>query len=199
LSGDNEIQLILASGSARRKELLRQAGFSFTVIVPSVEESPLPGESPERCAQRLARTKADAVAERVPPGRCVLAADTIVVLKGEPLGKPRDRSDAVTMLLRLAGCTHRVITGFAASRRGPRGKEECGGFEESRVRMRDVSREEAEGYAATGEPLDKAGAYAVQGLGGQFVEAVEGSRSNVIGLPLERVVPLLERLGIHPT
>jgi septum formation protein len=195
LAGDNEKRIILASGSPRRKELLHEAGFSFSVVVPSVDEEPLPGETPEACARRLAETKARSVAMSAPTGVCVLAADTVVVLEEEILGKPHDEDEAVEMLLRLSGRVHRVITGFAVARRGAAGLEEVAGTEESVVRVAPMSRDEARTYVATGEPLDKAGAYALQGLGGEFAELVEGSRSNVIGLPLERVIPLLERAG----
>ncbi len=198
MPGDNTTRLILASGSPRRTDLLRLAGFSFSVVVPTVEENALPGERPEACARRLAENKAEEVARSAPADHCVLAADTLVVVGEEVLGKPRDFDDAVEMLLRLAGRTHRVLTGFALHRRDGESWEKLGGLEESRVRIAAVSREQARAYAATGEPLDKAGAYALQGLAGRFVEAVEGSRSNVIGLPLERVVPMLARLGVRP-
>jgi septum formation protein len=195
---DNATRLILASGSPRRTDLLRLAGFSFSVVVPTVEEDPCPGETPEACARRPAEAKAEAVARSAPVDHCVLAADTLVIVEGEVLGKPRDADDAVEMLLRLAGRTHRVLTGFALVRVRGKRREKLGGVEESRVRMVAVSRDEACAYVATGEPMDKAGAYALQGLAGRFVEAVEGSRSNVIGLPLERVVPMLARLGVRP-
>jgi septum formation protein len=198
LPGDNTTRLILASGSPRRTDLLRLAGFSFSVVVPTVDEAPRPGESPEASARRLAEAKAEAVARSAPADHCVLAADTLVVVGEAVLGKPRDSDNAVEMLLRLAGRTHRVLTGFALLRREGEEWEKLGGLEESRVRMATVSRDEARTYAATGEPLDKAGAYALQGLAGRFVEAVEGSRSNVIGLPLERVVPMLARFGVRP-
>jgi septum formation protein len=195
---DSAARLILASGSPRREELLRLAGFTFSVVVPTVQEDPRPGEAPEVRARRLADAKAEAILRAVRPDPCVLGADTLVVVDEEVLGKPRDVDDAVRMLLQLANRTHRVLTGFALMQHGKDGITKLGGVEESRVRMIPFSREAARAYAETGEPLDKAGAYAVQGLGGQFVEAVEGSRSNVIGLPLERVVPLLAELGVHP-
>lgn len=188
-------RLVLASSSPRRHDLLRSEGFEFLVAEPNVDESAPEGELPERTAARLALTKARSVAERVDPGSCVLAADTIVVVDDAVLGKPRDSEEAVEMLLRLADRTHRVITGYVAMLDGsPRES----GVAVSRVRMRPVSSEEARAYAATGEPLDKAGAYAVQGVGGRFVEHIDGSRSNVIGLPLEAVIPALRRLGVKP-
>ncbi len=188
-------KLVLASGSPRRKDLLREAGFAFSIEVPTIDETEHDGETPEAYTERVARAKASAVASGLPDGLCVLGADTVVVLDGETLTKPVDEGDAATMLLRLAGREHRVLTGFALLL----GAAEFCGIEESRVRMRHVDPEEARSYAATGEPLDKAGAYALQGEGGRFVESVQGSRSNVIGLPLERIHPLLGRLGVHPS
>ncbi len=189
-------RLVLASSSQRRRDLLRSEGFEFLVAEPNVDESAPEGELPERTTARLALTKARSVVERVDPGSCVLAADTIVVVGDTVLGKPRDEEEAIEMLLRLADRTHRVITGYVAMLDA---SPEESGVEVSRVRMRAVSSEEARAYAATGEPLDKAGAYAVQGVGGRFVEHIDGSRSNVIGLPLEAVVPALRRLGVDPT
>jgi septum formation protein len=189
-------KLVLASGSPRRKDLLREAGFEFSIVVPTVDEKPREGETPRVYAERVARAKADAVAPRVPAGHCVLGADTVVVIDEEPLGKPRGEEEAVTMLMRLSGRAHRVLTGFALVRVGDAG---FSGVEQSVVRMRPLEREEALAYVATREPLDKAGAYALQGGGGRFVESVEGSRTNVIGLPIERIVPLLARLGVQPS
>jgi septum formation protein len=199
LAGDNGSELVLASGSLRRQDLLREAGISFRVVVPSVDETLHPGEKPEESAQRLATLKARTVARTLPPKRCVLAADTLVVVGHQVLGKPRDTTEAAHMLLTLAGRTHRVLTAFAVLRSGTDPTEVSLGFEESQVRMRSVSEDEAHAYAETGEPLDKAGAYALQGIGARFVESVEGSRSNVIGLPLERVLPLLASEGIVAT
>jgi septum formation protein len=189
--------LVLASTSPRRRELLTRAGFRFEIAAPDVDESALAGESAESLAQRLALAKARAVARRAPREACVLAADTVVVIDGELLGKPRDPAEAVEMLLRLAGRTHRVLTGFALV--VPALAREESGVEESFVRMHAVDRATAEGYAATGEPLDKAGAYAAQGEGGRFVAEIRGSRANVIGLPLEALEPRLAALGIAPS
>ncbi len=187
--------LILASTSPRRQQLLRDAGVEFTLAAPAVAEQANPSEAPEAQAQRLALAKARAVAERSEAERCVLAADTLVVIGEEVLGKPGSEEEASEMLLRLANRTHRVLTGFALLVTGTAIQEV--GVEQSRVRMRAITREEARAYAAGGEPMDKAGAYAVQGDGGRFVESIEGSRSNVIGLPLEVVLPRLARLGVH--
>jgi septum formation protein len=189
--------LVLASTSPRRRELLAQAGFRFEIAAPEVDESALAGESPESLARRLALAKARAVAPRAPRGACVLGADTVVVIDGILLGKPRDRAEAVEMLLRLAGRTHRVLTGFALVVAELERAET--GVEESLVRMHAVDRATAEGYAATGEPLDKAGAYAAQGEGGRFVAEIRGSRANVIGLPLEALAPRLAALGVAPS
>jgi len=190
--GDLPRPLILASASPRRRELLQEAGFSFTVRPPDIDESAQPGESVADCARRLAREKALRVRETSPTDCCVLAADTIVVLDDRALGKPRDAEEAQTMLRSLAGRAHRVLTGWALATP----EELIDGVVESRVEMRAISAEEARAYADSGEPLDKAGAYAIQGDGGRFVTRLEGSRSNVIGLPLEVVVPLLEQSGV---
>ncbi|MFI5315874.1 MAG: Maf family protein [Myxococcota bacterium] len=188
--------LVLASTSPRRHALLRDAGFDFSIAAPDVDESALPGESPESLAVRLARAKARAVLPRVDPGACVLAADTVVEIDGALLGKPSDEAEAVEMLLQLAGRTHRVLTGFALAVRAL-GIEEVG-VVESAVRMHAVDRSTAARYAASGEPLDKAGGYAAQGDGGRFVAEIVGSRANVIGLPLEELVPRLAKLEVVP-
>lgn len=174
------------------------AGFSFSVAVPSVQEETLPGETAEACTLRLARAKAGAVRLEGRGSRCVLGADTVVALDGILLGKPSGPEEAIEMLLRLAGRCHRVVTGFAILAQGHDGLTILDGTEESRVQMGTLSHAQATRYVATGEPLDKAGSYALQGRGGELVEKVEGSRSNVIGLPLERVLPLLEQVGVRP-
>jgi septum formation protein len=188
--------LILASGSPRRRDLLAQAGVPFEVRVPDVDETPAPGERPDELAERLARTKAGAVRSDPAPGRWILAADTVVAIGDRVLGKPRDPADARAMLASLAGQRHRVYTGWAL--RCADGGELISGVVESRVQIRALTPEQIAEYVATGEPLDKAGAYAAQGTGGHFVEAIEGSRSNVIGLPMETVLPLLRERGVAP-
>jgi septum formation protein len=170
------------------------AGFDFEVVAPAVDESPLSDEDPGEMVVRLATIKAKSVASARGPSACILACDTTVVLDGAMLGKPDSRQHAVLMLMQLAGTTHQVITGYAL--RPHRRDEMVTGTVTSQVTMRDVSAAEAAAYAATGEPLDKAGAYALQGEGARFVSRVDGSRSNVIGLPLETLVPLLERHGV---
>jgi len=146
---------------------------------------------------RMAAEKAEAVVAGQAEGTVVLALDTTVVLDGTVLGKPGDKADATSMLLSLSGRTHTVLTAYCLAISGTDISES--GIDAARVRLRPVSPGEAEAYAATGEPLDKAGAYALQGRGGEFVTGVEGLRSTVIGLPLEQVVDLLTRHGIMPT
>jgi septum formation protein len=181
--------LVLASSSPRRALLLGSAGYMFTQTAPNVDEAPHSGESPEDAVLRLARAKALSPDE---PAAFSLGADTAVVIDGETLGKPADREDAVDMILRLAGRTHVVVTGWALAHHGDIVED---GFEATLITMRDITRQEAEAYADSGEPLDKAGAYALQGEGKRFITGIAGPRSNVIGLPLRAVVPALERAG----
>ncbi len=164
-------------------------GVHFTVRPVDLDETPLPGEEPRPYVLRLAREKAAARAE---PGELVLAADTIVVLDNEILGKPRDPEDARRMLRRLSGREHVALTGVALEEPGKGGAADLA---ETRVRMAPLTGEEIAWYVDTGEPMDKAGSYAVQGLGSLFVEAVEGNHSNVVGLPLPAVYRLFARLG----
>ena len=194
--GEMPRPFVLASASPRRRQLLEEAGLSFSIEVPDVEERGVPGELPEQLAPRLAADKAHAVARRVPPRAVILAADTLVVLGTDVLGKPQDREEARAMLLRLSGKAHRVLTGYAVLRPEDGALET--GVEESLVHIRGVSPQEAARYAAGGEPMDKAGGYAAQGEGGRFVESIDGLRSNVIGLPVEVVLPLLARFGVSP-
>ena len=186
-------KLILASSSPRRQLLLRAAGFDFDVESPDVDETVIEGEDPDRMVVRLARKKA--LAGATTPDVVVLGADTTVVLDGRILGKPEGEAEAADMLLLIAGRTHVVITGWALAQ-GARIVED--GFETTLVAMRSVDPAEAAAYAASGEPLDKAGAYALQGDGGRFVSSIGGSRSNVVGLPLKPVVGALRRAGIEP-
>jgi len=188
--------LVLGSISPRRRDLLTAAGFAFEIAEPAVDERGIPGESAEVQARRLALEKARAVAARFPSEACVLAADTLVVVDAEVLGKPRDADEAVEMLLRIQSRSHRVLTGFALVVRAL-GVEDHG-VVASEVRMHPVDRETARAYARSGEPLDKAGAYAAQGEGGRFVAEIRGSRTNVIGLPMETIVARLARLGVEP-
>ena len=182
------LDLVLASGSPRRRELLEGLGVRFQVRPVDLDESPLPGEPPRDYVLRLAVEKAGA---RVEPGELVLAADTTVVVDGEILGKPLDDGDARRMLRLLAGREHSVLTGIALQ--GASGK--AAEVDETLVRFAPLSEAEIDWYVATGEPRDKAGAYAIQGLASLFVEAVEGSWSNVVGLPIPRTYRLFARLG----
>lgn len=188
--------LVLASSSPRRRDLLLSAGLDFQVIAPNVEEEPRLGETPGELVLRLAAEKAESVARRLDPERrrVVLGSDTVVVLGEQVLGKPRDPEDAVRLLRSILGRTHRVLTGVAVVV-SPSGVSRSVHVE-SRVRMRAADEAEVRRYVASGEPLDKAGAYALQGEGRRFVERVEGSRSNVIGLPLEETLSLLREAGV---
>jgi septum formation protein len=183
--------LILASASPRRRDLLDSAGIAFEVIPADIPEERRRNERPLEFASRLAAEKARTVADRVgpEPARRVLGADTIVILDDSILGKPRDPRDAREMLARLTGHSHEVVTAIALIRSDTLETEVRAVT--SRVRMRAASPEELRDYVATGESLDKAGAYALQGAGRRFVEHVEGSESNVIGLPLEETLELL--------
>lgn len=195
--GTAKSPLILASGSPRRRLLLSLAGYEFNVIAPDIPEVRMSGESAEDFVVRMAEEKAAAVATAAPPGTCVLGFDTSVVLDEKIYGKPEDESQAAEMLLSLAGRTHTVYTGFCLMVAGSEERES--GIDAARVTMRPISAAEAASYAASGEPLDKAGAYALQGEGKSFVSGVDGLRSTVIGLPLEYVVDLLTRRGLMPT
>ncbi len=180
--------LVLASASPRRRELLGSLGLGFSIDPGEAEEPrPEPGEAPADYALRAARAKALPVAAAHPEA-VILAADTIVVLDQDILGKPRDAADACAMLARLSGRIHQVVTGCCLVR--PQGGEKCFAVS-SDVTMRRSHQAELAAYAATGEPLDKAGAYAIQGLGGFLVRRVEGSYTNVVGLPLSRVLEVL--------
>ena len=184
------MHLILASASPRRAELLRAAGFDFDVMPVEVNEQFGAGERPEDAVTRLAIEKASLVATHHTEA-VVLAADTTVVINREALAKPADERDAARMLRLLSGRTHEVLTGICLSHRGRRLIH----VEPSRVRMARLSDEEIAWYVSTGEPMDKAGAYAVQGLASRFIEGIEGSYSNVVGLPIYSVYGLLKELG----
>jgi len=186
--------LILASASPRRRELLGSLDVPFEVDPAEADETLPDGMEPREAAALLARRKAHEVALRRPED-WVLGADTIVVLGQEIMGKPADEADAVRMLRALSGREHLVITGVCLLNRD-RGIERCDAVE-TKVRFRELSEAEITGYVQTGEPMDKAGAYAIQGGAAGFVEAVEGSYSNVVGLPLERVGELLREEGLR--
>jgi septum formation protein len=191
--------LILASASPRRRELLAQAGYHFAVQPSSVPESRRSGEEAIRFATRLAREKADEVFARLEPSSAhapvahapvmVLGADTVVVCDGEVMGKPADAADATRMLLQLSGRTHHVITGVAVV--WGLGAAEVAA-ELTQVTMRTLSPQEISDYVAGGEPMDKAGAYAIQGYAGRWIPRISGCYFNVVGLPLALVSSLLE-------
>ena len=187
----SKMRLILASASPRRADLLREAGYAFDVQPADVDETALANEPPAAYVGRVARLKARTVAAGH-PGRVVLAADTTVVVGGEMLAKPADDDDAKAMLARLSGRTHEVLTGIVVSRDG----RESSDVVTSRVRFRELTASEIDWYVASGEPRDKAGAYGVQGLAARFVESVEGSYSNVVGLPVESAQRLLAAEGV---
>ncbi len=195
---DGDARLILASASPRRSEMLRNLGVAFDARPVDVDETPEDGEDPERYVLRLAAAKARAAARAEPAGgartnEVVLAADTIVVADGRLLGKPRDERDARGMLELLSARQHEVLTGVAVAAAGRQLQRAA---ERTWVRFARMSPEEIAWYVATGEPLDKAGAYAVQGLGALFVEAVSGNYSNVVGLPLPLAYRLLRAAGV---
>jgi len=200
--------LVLASGSPRRSEILGEAGIPFEVIVSGVDELTRPGERPEDLALRLASEKCLDVATRLPadPPRPVLGADTIVVsVDNEVLGKPNNEAHAARLLAKIVGTTHRVMTGVAVAwtdgrslrtpDSDPSGTLTCLGT--SLVTMRSATSEELVEYVAVGESLDKAGGYALQGEGARFFLGVEGSRTNVIGLPIDETRELLEQAGLQ--
>jgi len=191
---DESVHLILASGSPRRKELLSAIGVRFLVRPSSVEEMARDGETPAEQVCRLASEKAREVAALF-PDLWVLGADTIVVIDGRILGKPGDEDEARGMLALLAARTHVVFTGYALIHlRFP--ERERVRYSRSEVKIRELSPAEIAGYVATGEPMDKAGSYAIQGVGSGIVESVVGSYTNVVGLPLCEVARDLEELGI---
>ncbi|WP_456431558.1 Maf family protein [Thermosulfuriphilus sp.] len=188
----NLAPLILASASPRRRELLARLGLSFEVWPARVSEEKRPLESPQDYVCRLSLAKAQAVAQ-IWPKAFVLAADTAVTIRGDILGKPQDREDARRMLQLLSGKEHRVFTGYTIL--GPRGQKRQGVIGTSVV-FKDLSPREIEAYLQTQEPWDKAGAYAIQGMAAYMIRLVQGSVSNVIGLPLTEVIEDLLALGV---
>jgi septum formation protein len=187
-----ESRLILASQSPRRYELLKQVGLDFEVVPSKVMEDFVQGESPREHVIRLAEAKARDVAGRY-PDRWVVAADTVVYIDGSILGKPKSREEAEEMLRRLSGQEHRVLTGFFVFRlEGGKSDKEA---VQTTVRMKSLTSAEMEWYVKTGEPFDKAGGYAIQGIGSYMIQSIEGSYTNVVGLPLCEVIQTLTRLG----
>ena len=188
----NAQSLVLASASPRRRELLGGLRVGFHVYPVDTDETRLPGEAPAELALRLARAKARAARQALGGDRPVLAADTVVALDGQVFGKPADPAEAASMLAALSARAHRVFTAVSLVAAGH--AEDA--LSESTVRFRPISASEIEAYVATGEPMDKAGGYAVQGLGGIFVERIEGSYSGVVGLPVFETAALLARAGM---
>lgn len=184
-------RLHLASSSPRRNEILAALGLEFSSTGVDLDERQLQGETPEAMVLRLAAAKA--AAAEVDAATLVLGADTAVVLGGQVFGKPRDGGEAVAMLTDLSGCTHRVLTGVAL--RTPEGVQTA--LSATEVQFREIRPDEARAYWQSGEPCDKAGAYAIQGLGGAFVAAISGSYSGVVGLPVFETVELLQQAGVE--
>ncbi len=183
--------LVLASASPRRQELLRNAGIRFEVQPAHIAEDALPGEAAKDCAERLAREKALAVS-RQRSHDCVLGADTIVVVDGEVLGKPADAADAARMLRLLSGRDHQVITGVCLMVGG----QASIASETTLVSMSEITDQEIADYVSTGEPMDKAGAYAIQGIASRWIPRIEGDYSNVVGLPVALVFRMLREQEI---
>jgi nucleoside triphosphate pyrophosphatase len=184
------MRLVLASLSPRRADLLRAAGLKFEIFPVSLDERLDAGETPEEYVARLAESKARA-ALGAAPDAVILGADTTVVLHGQVLGKPADAADATRMLRELSGQVHEVLTGVCLMM----ADRSLVHVETTRVRVARLTEAEISWYVASGEPLDKAGAYAVQGLASRFIEEIDGSYANVVGLPVESVYTLLKELG----
>lgn len=188
-------RVVLASASPRRAELLRQVGIPFLIDPSGVSEVGEPDWSPGQLAQELALRKAADVALRHPEADLVLGADTVVVRDTEALGKPLDAAEATRMLMRLSGREHQVITGWAIVT--PRGGSPLASHSVSRVFFDDLDMKTIERYVASGEPMDKAGAYAIQGMAGCFVRAIEGEYANIVGLPIAAIGRALRQFGWH--
>ena len=187
------MDIILASKSPRRRELLEQMGVrDFRIITPDIDEHMDRDLPPAELVRQISEEKARAVAAQVGPDAVVIAADTVVALDGAVLGKPADELDAFKMLSTLSGCRHQVYTGLTVLR----GEEQYTVSEETTVTFRELSAEEIDRYVATGEPMDKAGAYGIQGYGALLVEGIQGDYYNVMGLPVCRLGLLLRRLGV---
>jgi septum formation protein len=188
-------QIVLASASPRRRELLTQIGLKFQVVPSRAEELVLPGETPEEHVIRLSIDKAsDVAAQKEVEGRWFIGSDTIVLCNGQILGKPADERHAAQMLRMLSGQEHRVLSGYAILDRQT--GEQRAEAVSTKVRFRELTDAEIARYIASGEPADKAGAYAIQGLGVCFVAEIEGSYTNVVGLPLCRLTLALKQLGV---
>jgi septum formation protein len=187
------MKLILASGSPRRAQILRDAGISFSVLSSAIDETVYPGESPQQLVQRLAEAKAELVAARAVGPAILIAADTVVALDGQTLGKPRSTEEARRMLELFSGRTHSVITGVSLVRLPEMERRQF--IETTLVYFAPLTRDDISRYLATEEPYDKAGAYAIQGHAGRYIPRIEGCYFNVVGLPLARLVIALRELG----
>jgi septum formation protein len=187
------MKLILASASPRRAEILRDAGVSFSVMSSAIDETPYPNENPSALVERLANAKADLVAARALGPAIVVAADTVVVLDGHVLGKPRSREEGGHMLEQLSGRTHSVLTGVSLIRLPDAVRRQF--VESTLVQFAAISKEEIARYLTTEESHDKAGAYGIQGRAGRYIPRIEGCYFNVVGLPLSRLLASLEELG----
>jgi nucleoside triphosphate pyrophosphatase len=187
------MKLILASASPRRAQILRDAGVSFAVLSSAVDETAYPGETPQQMVLRLANAKAELVAARAVGPAMLIAADTVVVLDGQILGKPRSTDDARRMLQLFSGRTHSVVTGVTVLRLPEVERRQF--VETTLVSFALLSSDEISRYLATDEPYDKAGAYAIQGYAGRFIPRIEGCYFNVVGLPLSRLIATLRELG----
>ena len=190
--------MILASQSPRRIELMREAGFDFRVAPADIDESPREGETPFELVERLAVSKAACIADTVAePGELVVAADTIVAIDGELLGKPADAADAHRMLRELSGRTHQVATGVCLIVAGDSARARHSFVDVTDVTFYDLTDEEIDAYVASGEPLDKAGAYGIQGVGGRLlVRDIDGDFYNVVGLPIAKTVRAIRRYAV---
>ena len=187
-----EPRIILASASPRRAELLKQIGVVFELAPSQIEERPHPDEAPADYITRIARAKVIAVARERSAG-LIIGADTVVVLNGQVMGKPENETDAQKMLRQLSGKWHAVLTGVALY--DVQTRHEVADYEKTLVKFAQMTDAEIEWYVRTGEPMDKAGAYGIQGLGGLFVDEVAGNYYNVVGLPIPLVYRLARRLG----
>jgi septum formation protein len=185
-------KIVLASGSPRRAEILQSVGWEFTKSVPDVDESEIDGETPENYVLRLAKTKAEAVAVNF-RDELVLGADTTVLINGRILGKPVDLADAKRMLEMLSGSWHEVLTGVAVVKNG----ETAAGIQRTRVKFAEMTPAEIDFLAEEGDPLDKAGAYAVQAQAALFIEGIEGDYWNVVGLPVSLVYRLISQANLN--
>ncbi len=186
--------IVLASASPRRRDLLAQLGIRFVVQTSNADESLLPGESPRQHAERLSRVKAETVGRLdKQTARWFIGSDTVVTCDSEVLGKPADSDDARSMLKKLSGRSHEVISGYAVYDR--LNDRTSSGTVTTQVFFKQLTVEEIEGYIATGEPFDKAGAYAIQGIGAFMIPRIEGSYSNVVGMPICELLDTLEKLG----